>query len=360
MSAEELYLLFTALICVPIIWLLPQRLGADGVAVWTAFSLFLLSPLTATWLLISSIVTLGVLKIPTNYQSRSLLIACWGVALIGGLLLPREISVITLVGSAYFTLRNLHILIDGFLGHMAIPSLREIFRYQFFGPVMLAGPIHRLPNFTRSLNRRRFENIDLANGAERALFGLALATILGGYVLERIITLTENQTLLWPVFLAQWFTSALEWIQLYFVFAGLSSFAIGLSLMMGIRIEENFNHPYRAKSLLDFWTRWHMSLSFWCRDYVFQPISAITRQPVLGLLAAMVTIGIWHETSWYYLLWGGWQVIGIVGNRLLLKAWPENTLKCPEILKTIVTPLFILGWLSLAKPVINLLLGEHP
>ena len=78
---------------------------------------------------------------------------------------------------------------------------------------------------------------------------------------------------------------------MFFSFAGLTSLALGLSLMMGLKLEENFNRPWAAKNLIDFWSRWHMTLSNWCRDYVFYPVTAITRLPVVGLLLAMLAMG---------------------------------------------------------------------
>ena len=89
-------------------------------------------------------------------------------------------------------------------------------------------------------------------------------------------------------FAADWLASVLDWTSLYFVFAGLTSVALGLSRMAGLTLEENFDHPWRARNLIDFWTRWHMSLTSWCRDYVFTPVTALTRSPVAGLFAGML------------------------------------------------------------------------
>jgi alginate O-acetyltransferase complex protein AlgI len=360
MAADALYLVIAAILAVPISWLLPARIAPDGVALWTLATLAFLSPLTAAWLALSAAGTIGILSLSRHARFRGGIIILWAELLLIGLFVPREMPVINMVGAAYFTLRNLHVLLDGYLQRDTPADFRGMFRYQFFAPVLIAGPIHRYPNFTRNLSRRRFDGQDLAIGAERALVGLTIASLLGIHMMGKVLVSYSVATLLWPPFLYGWGKSTLEWVQLYFIFGGLSSVAVGLSRMMGVVIEENFDHPYRAKSLLDFWTRWHISLSLWCRDYVFQTVTAATRQPIIGLLAAMAAIGIWHQTSVFYLLWALWQVIGIVLNRLLIAWAGRHNLRLPRLVAVVVAPIAILGWLSLARPTINYILGIAP
>jgi alginate O-acetyltransferase complex protein AlgI len=140
---------------------------------------------------------------------------------------------------------------------------------------------------------------------------------------------------------------------LFFNFAGMTAIALGLALMMGIRLEENFNRPWCAKDLLDFWSRWHMSLTNWCRDYVYRPVMALTRSALAGLVAAMLAIGLWHEISFYYVLWSFWQTLGVVLSRTIM---PRIASPLPAPLRRVLAPLAILAWLALARPVIGLLL----
>ena len=99
---------------------------------------------------------------------------------------------------------------------------------------------------------------------------------------------------------------------IYFQFAGYSSVAIGFALLLGFRIIENFDHPFLRPNISAFWRCWHISLSSWCRDYVYMPVAASTRSVALGAVASMVVIGLWHEISLRYLAWGLYHAGGIL------------------------------------------------
>jgi alginate O-acetyltransferase complex protein AlgI len=256
---------------------------------------------------------------------------------------------------AYATLRNLHVLAEVWMRHLRAPRLRAMLRYQLFVPVMIVGPINLMPSFERELALRRFHREDLAVGAERALIGLAMATVLISKGVLAIGFWAVALSYHLPPFAAEWLLSAVDWVRIYCVFAGLSSFAIGVARMMGIRIAENFDRPFVSRSLMEFWTRWHISLSNWCRDYVFRPLTAATRQPVLGLAAAMVAIGLWHDTSFYYIAWGLWQAAGIALNRMLIGQARRLRMTVPSRMAAVLGPLAVFAWLSLARPVVHLL-----
>jgi alginate O-acetyltransferase complex protein AlgI len=102
-----------------------------------------------------------------------------------------------------------------------------------------------------------------------------------------------------------------SWLNLYFQFSGYSDVAIGFSLIMGFRIIENFDNPFLSQNIREFWQRWHISLTSWCREYVYMPLAALTRKPFFALLAAMVLIGLWHGFSIRYVLWGVYHGLGI-------------------------------------------------
>lgn len=354
MQAELLVLCLGALCCVPIIWVVPRAYAPDAVALFTALVLSSMSLPSAAWLVGSACLTHGALRLSRRIRRPGAVLAPVGLILVAVFLVGRERPAWQLVGMAYVTLRNLHLLVEGWMGSDELPAnLREMLRYHLFLPVLGVGPIHRFPSFRRSLRTRRFEPSELARGAERALFGMATATVLGTAVMAKAQAQLLPLLSSLPAFWADFAASVLDWVQLYLVFAGLSGFAIGAALMMGLRVEENFNRPFAATSLLDFWSRWHISLTTWCRDYVFQPVTAATRRPLIGLTAAMVVVGLWHETSVYYLLWSAWQVLGIVLNRLAIRLMDRRGLSVPVPVLRLAAPVLILGWLALARPAIT-------
>jgi D-alanyl-lipoteichoic acid acyltransferase DltB (MBOAT superfamily) len=105
-------------------------------------------------------------------------------------------------------------------------------------------------------------------------------------------------------------------LDLYFRFGGYCDIAIGLSALLGFRILENFNYPFIRSNISAFWKSWHISLSSWCRDYVFAPVAFLLKQPALGVLASMLILGVWHELSWRYIVWGLYHGLGIVGFQI--------------------------------------------
>jgi len=357
MSSEAVFLIAAAVLAAPLSWALRGRRAFDVVAAWSLGALAIVSPSAAAWLLLSSVGTFRVARALASSRHAGVLTASWAAALLAALLVTRERPRWEMLGAAYFTLRNLHLLLDAWMGRLPRIDLRRLLHYQLFLPVLVAGPIHRFQNFDRAVDRRRLDVRDLATGAERVLFGLASATILGGFALNEIEGALRGAAAEPRSFCIDWAHSALTWIRLYFVFSGFSSVAIGAARMMGIEIEENFEAPLAARNLVDFWTRWHVTLSMWCRDYVFQPVAAATRSALIGLFCAMLAMGLWHETSSYYALWAAWQVAGIAGNRWI-SGWTEAIgLRAPGRAIALLGPLPVLGWLSLAHPVLTRLLG---
>jgi alginate O-acetyltransferase complex protein AlgI len=279
---------------------------------------------------------------------RGIVVSVYGAILVSLLFASREMSQFFWVGGAYFTLRHLHVLIDWWMGRLQVPTTGQYFRYSLFLPVMMSGPIHRLDNFQRQVRRQRITPANLFTGAERALFGLAQAVIISSWGLRRLRESSEKYNDDWPLFLQRWLEGSFDWLQMLFSFAGLTSLALGLSLMMGLKLEENFNRPWAAKNLIDFWSRWHMTLSNWCRDYVFYPVTAITRLPIIGLLMAMLAMGLWHDNSAYYVLWAVWQSLGIFLTHVALRI-PGRLL--PVQAGWVIGPISVFLWLSLTKPI---------
>ncbi len=121
-------------------------------------------------------------------------------------------------------------------------------------------------------------------------------------------------------------------LNLYLQFSGFSDIAIGFARLLGFRVMENFNWPFLQKNISEFWRCWHISLTSWCRDYVYSSVIAHTRSPALGALATLIVIALWHEVSIRYLLWGCCHGLGIV-------AWQQSQKifsMCPPIQSAIL------------------------
>lgn len=348
-AASYPLIIFLAACAVPVSWLVPRRFAFDAVALWTLICLAILSPVTAMWL------ALIVLALPLLFArpvlSRGIWMAGAAAVVVAGLVVSRIVPVWGWIGVAYVTLRALHVILDGWMGRIGAFGWRDSWQYFLFLPVIAAGPVNRLPHFQHQLRRRRFDAVQLFSGAERVGLGLVLLFVLGGPLFFRLDLRVAEATATWPDFVMLWMGSAVDWVQLYVMFSGTTHVALGLALMMGLELEENFDRPWAARSLPEFWTRWHMTLTHWVRDYVFRPTVAATRNPVVGLVLAMLIVGLWHAFSVYYVLWAVWQSLGIILSRILVTRGPA----IPSLVSAVLGPLFNLGWLSAALPVLALI-----
>jgi alginate O-acetyltransferase complex protein AlgI len=221
---------------------------------------------------------------------------------------------VSVVGIAYFTCRNIHYIFEVYKGSITT-NLSYFWYYQSFLPVFITGPINRYQDFTCEIERRHFFSQQFSSALERVIYGYAKVVIIGNYLIN-VKLLNILQTIEQDTILYSWLKSAIDWGYLYIQFSGWSDIAIGFSLLMGIKIKENFNYPYKALNIIDFWQRWHISLSQWCKDYVYIPFLAITRKPFYSVIAAMLAMGIWHELSLYYVLWGIYHASGIAVCRV--------------------------------------------
>lgn len=354
MTGAVVAMLVAHLAALPLAWRMSPLGAANLLAVVTLATLAALSPWAALWLAGTTVATPLMMALGDRVGRRGLIAALWSGVLVALLLVLRELPGIIWIGGAYFTLRHLHVVLDWWMGLLPRPGLADYARYQFFLPVMAVGPIHRFQPFRTALATRRWQPEQVLTGAERVLFGAFMAVVLGGWAMHRITDLARRDIRAWSAFAQEWALSALSWIELYLTFAGLSSVAVGLALMAGLRIEENFDRPWRATNLVAFWTRWHITLSSWCRDYVFRPVTALTRRPASGVVLSMLAMGLWHGSSAYWLLWGLWQGLGLVLTRAAFRL-PLGQVPVP--LRALGGAVVVWGWLTLSRPVIVVLMG---
>lgn len=185
----------------------------------------------------------------------------------------------------------------------------DVLLYVSFFPQFTAGPITRFDQFSQYAACRRPTWEDTALGLRRVIAGLCKKLLIAGTVgkfVDSVYSLAPSQL--------DWRLCALAavgyTIQIYFDFSGYSDMAIGLGRMFGFETPENFNYPYSAASISEFWRRWHISLSQWFRDYLYIPLGGNRKgraRAALNKLAVFLLCGLWHGANWTFVLWGAWH-----------------------------------------------------
>ncbi|WP_045876373.1 MBOAT family protein [Pseudofrankia sp. DC12] len=224
------------------------------------------------------------------------------------------------IGISFFTFQALSYVIDVHRGDTRPARLIDFAVYEAFFPHLVAGPIVRAREFIPQLASPRDRS---AIPATRAVF-----LICGGLVKKVVLADLLARRLVDPVFDTPGQHSSVEVlvaiyayaVQIYCDFSAYSDIAIGIALLLGFRFPDNFDRPYAATSLQDFWRRWHMTLSRWLRDYVYIPLGGSRRGPrrtQLNLLATMVLGGLWHGAAWTFVCWGALHGAGLAAERTL-------------------------------------------
>jgi len=223
------------------------------------------------------------------------------------------------LGISYFTFKMIHYLVDMRQGKVESHGLGDFLNYIFFFPILVSGPIERFqPFLAQSRSLRGLDINNLYAGLPRIASGLFKKMVLAD-------SLAATAALLQQPDLAAgqyWLASLAYTFQLYFDFSGYSDMAIGISRLFGYRIMENFNWPYLARNVSDFWKRWHMSLTGWFRDYLFIPLGG-SRGPlgfvIRNTLIVMAVTGLWHGAAWHFVFWGLYHAMGLIVLRLYRK-----------------------------------------
>ena len=253
-------------------------------------------------------------------------------------------SIMLPAGISFFTFQAIAYLADVYRG--TIPAERSLPRltlFMAFFPQVLQGPILRYGEFAPVLTDRRETAAGAADGAVRFCFGLAKKVLLAdvlGQIADGAFAAGDRLT----AGLA-WLGAIAYTLQLYFDFSGYTDMALGLGRIFGFRLPENFNYPYVSKSASEFWRRWHMTLSFWFRDYVYIPLggSRCSRgRQVLNLLAVWLLTGLWHGSAWNFVLWGLYYAALLMGERFL---WGRALDRLPAALRHVYALVLItIGW----------------
>ena len=225
------------------------------------------------------------------------------------------------VGISFYTLEAISYLIDLRQGRVKAPNFLDLCLFFFFWPSVLSGPIVRTRELMPQLSfGKAFEPRFVFDGMDRIVWGLVqknlVANLLGIWV-DRGFSPGAARI---PSSIDGWFLAIAFALQIYFDFAGYTNLAMGAARLLGVTLPENFRYPYHAGTPVEFWTRWHMTLSRWIRDYLFFPISAkwANHPWVLysGMIGIMALVGLWHGAGWGFIVWGLLHGIYLVLYRL--------------------------------------------
>ncbi|MEV4286280.1 MBOAT family protein [Nonomuraea bangladeshensis] len=252
------------------------------------------------------------------------------------------------IGISFFTFHHLSYVVDVYRG--STPAQRSPVRfitYIAMFPQLVAGPIVRYHEIAEQLGDTRRDRLgDLAAGFPRFALGLAKKVIVAdslAAVADAAFAQAGG-----PVNTpTAWLGAAAFALQIYFDFSGYSDMAVGLGLMFGFRLPENFDRPYSAYSVTDFWRRWHMSLSRWFRDYVYIPLGGNrggAPRTYRNLLIIFVLCGFWHGADWTFLVWGLYHGALLVAERLLGWDRPPGTVWALVLRRAATLLLVVVGW----------------
>ncbi len=246
------------------------------------------------------------------------------------------------IGISFYTFQALTYVVDVYRGDTRVqPNFFKLLLYVSLFPQLIAGPIVRYVDIENELNYRTVSAKDFASGVIRFSVGLTKKAVfanIAGMLCKKLI----DNDLSGVSTLGMWIGIAAFALQIYFDFSAYSDMAIGLGYMLGFRFRENFNYPYTATSVSDFWKRWHISLTQFFREYVYIPMGGNRSNFVRNMLVVWLLTGFWHGASWNYLLWGLYYFVFLMIERVFLG---DILKKIPRIFGWVYSMAVVLvGW----------------
>jgi alginate O-acetyltransferase complex protein AlgI len=265
------------------------------------------------------------------------------------------------LGISFFTFTQIAFLVDAYRGEAREYSFLHYALFVSYFPHLIAGPIlhHRemMPQFAHSSTYRlRWENV--AVGLTMFVFGLCkkvlIADEMGAFVTPAFAAAAAGTPL---TLLEAWGAALCYTFQIYFDFSGYTDMALGASRVLGIVLPQNFNSPYKARSIIEFWRRWHITLSRFLRDYVYIPLGgnrAGPRRRYANLLATMLIGGLWHGAGWTFVAWGALHGVLLIVNHAWRALHSRLGLRAPyggQVLATLMTfVVVVVGWVFFRAP----------
>ena len=248
------------------------------------------------------------------------------------------IHVILPIGISFYTFQLISYIVDVYRGEAKVQkNIIKLATYISLFPQLIAGPIVRYTTIENQLENREYNMKNFSIGVRRFIIGLGkkvmIANVMGNLI--NIFLVSDEKSVLF-----YWLYAIALMIQIYFDFSGYSDMAIGLGKMLGFDFPENFNYPYIATSITDFWRRWHISLSSWFRDYTYIPLGGnrVSKLKwIRNIIIVWMLTGLWHGAEWNFVIWGLYFGVLLIIEKVFLLKWLQ---KIPKVISRIYT-LFI-------------------
>ena len=249
------------------------------------------------------------------------------------------------IGISFYTFQILSYIIDLYHGKVSLQNnFFYLLLYVAFFPQLIAGPIVRYSTIESEIYYREETIDDATYGARRFCVGLAKKVLLANGLLKVSQIVYAGQPEVYGSFM-YWIAAIAYALHIYFDFSGYSDMAIALGRVFGFHFLENFDHPYTALSITEFWRKWHISLSSWFRDYIYIPLGGnrVSRPRwVLNIVVVWALTGLWHGASWNFVIWGCYYAVLLVLEKFVLNKYLE---KLPKAVRWIYSAFFVLiGW----------------
>lgn len=258
------------------------------------------------------------------------------------------------IGISFYTFQTMSYTIDVYKQNVkAQKNFISFATYVTLFPQLIAGPIVKYRDVSESLENRKENIADFSEGIKRFIIGLFKKVMIAnnvGFIWESIHSLQYSEISL----SLAWIGAICYSLQIYYDFSAYSDMAIGLGKMFGFHFLENFNYPYIAKSITDFWRRWHISLSSWFKEYVYIPLGGSRKtiaRTVINLLIVWFLTGLWHGASWNFVVWGLYFGVLLIIEKFVLKKVLD---KMPSYIGHLYTLFFvIISWVIFACPTLE-------
>jgi D-alanyl-lipoteichoic acid acyltransferase DltB (MBOAT superfamily) len=268
----------------------------------------------------------------------------WGIAqwASNGQLPDLALKIILPLGISFFAFEFIHYIVDVYKGSKPVRGFLDFALFASFFPTQIAGPIKRYQDFVPQLEAERqakskFNMTMLDDGLNEIVFGLFKKVVIADNLAPVVQQAFSHPELLTGTDL--WLATYAFAFQIYFDFSGYTDIARGSARLLGFSVPPNFNLPYMATSITDFWRRWHMSLSSWLKDYLFIPLGGNRGKTSLftwrNLLITMILGGLWHGAAMHFVVWGAYQGIMLI----LHKEFKSLTDRVPALVAAKQSPL---------------------